>query len=101
MKVRVCFSGEVHVVDTSTLHDNNDHQIKSQCFYNVPIGQDHINMARSIVLKLLTSPFNSPEGIVLSADMPYQKKAIINIVRPAVLRTYYGVTIQDVSRTQL
>ena len=80
-------------------HVNRD--IQSQCFYNVDIGLDNINMTRIIVGRLLKSPVDSTEGITLTADMPYQKKACVNITRPAVLSTYYGLTGKPVSATQV
>lgn len=85
---------------THVLEKSHADRIKSQCFNNIHLGGNHINMARSIVLKLLQSPLNSPEGIVISADMPYHKKSLINIARPDVLRTYYGLTMKAVPPTQ-
>ena len=78
-----------------------DIPIESQCSDNIYIGSDNINMARAIVGRLLKSPFDSTDGITLSVDRPYQKKALINITRPSVLRTYYGLTKKSVSATTL
>lgn len=71
--------------------------LKSQCYHGVDIGTENINCARSIVVKLLLSGFNTSDGITLSADMPFSKKSLMNISRPAVLRTYYGLDSQCIS----
>ena len=84
-----------------TTDKDERYNIKSQFFYNIHLGNNMIHMERSIVLKLLKSPFDSPEGIVLTEDMPYQKISVMNIERPAVLRTYYGITTKAVSSTKL
>ena len=78
---------------------NGVHFIKSQCFYDVGIGSDNINCARSLVVKLLLSVHDTEYGIVLSADMPFGQSGLMNISRPAVLRTYYGLNMQYISPT--
>ena len=71
---------------------------QSQCFYDVHIGRDNIIYARAIVVKLLLSGFDTPDGIPLSADMPYGQPKM-NIKRPAVLRIYYGLNKNIISPT--
>lgn len=83
-------------VDSSLIND-----IEYQLFINADIGSHNINMAKVIVGILLKSPFNSPAGITLTADRPYQAKACIHVTRPAVLITYYGMTTQAISAIQL
>ena len=46
--------------------------------------------ARHIITKIIRSPINSNEGIKLSLDTPLNNPASLNILRPAVLRQYYG-----------
>ena len=75
--------------------------IKSQCFYHVGIGSDNIYCARSLVVKLLLSPHDTEDGIVLSADMPFGRSGLMNISRPAVLRTYYGLNVKYISPTEV
>ena len=82
-------------------YNYSTNEIQSQLFYKIDIGTENINMAKAIVGTLLKSPIDSPEGITLTADRPYQKKACINITRPAVLRTYYGTTTRAISATKL
>ena len=73
--------------------------IQSILIVNASIGKQQI-IARSIVVKLLLSPFNSAEGITVCADMPFGQKNLLNISRPAVLRTYYGMNTDANSPTQ-
>jgi hypothetical protein len=82
-------SGKTHII------------IQSQCFYHVDIGIDNINCARSLVVKLLLSPHDTEDGIVLSADMPFGQSGLMNVSRPAVLRTYYGLNVQHISPTEV
>ena len=53
------------------------------------------------MVKLLMSEFDTCDGIALSADMPFAQPNLMNISRPAVLRTYYGLDINCVSKHEL
>ena len=75
-------------------------RVKSQCYHDVDIGTEYVNYARSMVVKLLLSEFNSSDGITLTADMPFTKNAMMNVSRPAVLQTYYGLDIECISPSQ-
>ena len=77
------------------------HPIQSKCFYDVNIGTDNINCARYLVTKLLISPHDTSDGIIVSADMPFGQHGLINITRPAVLRTYYGLDLKCISPTKI
>ena len=77
------------------------HEIKSQCFHDVDIGTSNINLDRSIAMKLLLSEFNTSDGIILSADMPFGQTRLMNISIPAVLRTYYGLDVKCIAPTKL
>lgn len=77
------------------------HTMKSKSFHDVDIGAYNINLARSIMVKLLLSDFDTSDGIVITADMPFAQPNLMNISRPAVLRTYYGLDINCISPTQL
>ena len=46
--------------------------------------------ARQIINKIIRSPINSKEGIKLSLDTPLNNPPSLNILRPAVLRQYFG-----------
>ena len=69
-------------------------------FYHVGIVNDNINCARSLVVKLLLSVHDTEYGIVLSADMPFGQQGLMNISRPEVLRTYYGLNIEPINPTK-
>ena len=51
--------------------------------------------ARHIVSNLIQSPINSKDGIKLSLDAPLNNPISLNIIRPAVLRQYFGNNIDD------
>ena len=72
--------------------------IQSKCYYHVAIRADNIKSARSLVMTLLLSPYDTINGIVVSVDIPYGTP-IMNISRPAVLRTYYGLDLKPMSST--
>ena len=55
------------------------------------------NASRQIVDKLICSQLNSPKGISLSLDTPLNNPPMLNILRPAVLRQYYGLNVKDVT----
>ena len=49
--------------------------------------------SRKIIDELVRSPINSQSGIKLSLDKPLNNDIDLNILRPAVLRQYYGMNI--------
>ena len=53
------------------------------------------NASRHIVDKLICSQLNSINGIRLSLDTPLNNPPMLNILRPAVLRQYYGLNVKD------
>ena len=55
------------------------------------------NASRHIIDKLICSPLNSINGIRLSLDTPLNNPPMLNILRPVVLRQYYGLNVKDVS----
>jgi len=55
------------------------------------------NASRHIVDQLICSQINSPKGIRLSLDTPLNNPPMLNILRPAVLRQYYGFNVKDVT----
>ena len=74
--------------------------ISSKSYCDVSIGTSNIMCARAIVVKLLLSPYNTPDGIIWSAEMPFGQTGLMNVSRPAVLRVYYGLNIAAISPTQ-
>lgn len=96
----ICISRQLLRNVTSNLGiDLNPNILKSMCFHNVDLPGDYINIARSLVVNLVLSPFNSSDGIRITADMPYSKHCDLNICRPAVLRIYYGRNIENITPT--
>ena len=115
------FVFQMYVLDTKTLHCvvkyknqtdilpklaveilpkiNIQRIIKSMLVVNVEMGKYKI-IARSIIVKLLLSDFNSQQGITVCADMPFGQNNLLNISQPAVLRTYYGQNVHANSPTQ-
>ena len=79
-------------------HDVRFRNIQSQCYPNVEIDQQYVSIARCICKNLLLSNFNSETGITVTADMPFGKSGMLNISRPAVLRTYYGLNLDICSQ---
>ena len=53
------------------------------------------NSSRSIIDQLICSDINSAHGIRLSLDTPLNNPPILNLLRPAVLRQYYGLNVVD------
>ena len=51
--------------------------------------------SRAIIDEIIRSPINSPCGIKLSLDKPLNNDVDLNILRPAVLRQYYGMDIEE------
>ena len=58
----------------------SDFKMESQCFENVGIDKQSILIARSIVVKLLLSRYNSLEGITVCADMPFGMQNLLNYI---------------------
>ena len=55
--------------------------------------------ARDIIRKLIYSPINSKDGIKLSWDTPLNNQRCLNILRPAVLRQYYGANVDVINES--
>ena len=51
--------------------------------------------SRKIIDELVRSPINSQSGIKLSLNKPLNNDIDLNILRPAVLRQYYGMNITE------
>ena len=49
------------------------------------------NLSSEIVKSMIISPFNSVNGIHLCKDAPLGNKPKLNILRPGVLRQYFGI----------
>lgn len=73
--------------------------MQSMCYYDINIGSQNIIIARCLVVKLMAYPYDTADGITVSADMPFGKCGLVNISRPAVLRTYYGLDKTCISAT--
>ena len=73
----ICISRQLWRNVSSNLGiDINPNRLKSMCFHNVDLPGDYINIARSLVVNLVLSPFNSSDGIRITSDMPYSKIVI-------------------------
>ena len=53
------------------------------------------NSSRFIIDKLICSDLNSANGIRLSLDTPLNNPLMMNILRPAVLRQYCSLNIEQ------
>ena len=53
------------------------------------------DFSRAVIDELIRSPINSSSGIKLSLDKPLNNDLKLNLLRPAVLRQYYGADIGD------
>ena len=53
------------------------------------------DLSRKIIDELVRCPINSKHGIKLSLDKPLNNDIDLNILRPAVLRQYYGMDIEE------
>ena len=51
--------------------------------------------SRAIIDEIIRSPINSQCGIKLSLDKPLNNDIDLNILRPTVLRQYYGMDIEE------
>ena len=51
--------------------------------------------SRKIIDEIIRSPINSKWGIKLSLEKPLNNDIQLNILRPAVLRQYYGMNIEE------
>lgn len=55
--------------------------------------------SRKFIDAVIRSPINSKFGIKLSLDKPLNNDIALNILRPAVLRQYYGIDIENNENT--
>ena len=55
--------------------------------------------ARDIIRKIIHSPINSKDGIKLSWDTPLNNQRCLNILRPTVLRQYYGANVDVINQS--
>ena len=53
--------------------------------------------ARDIAIKIMYSLIDSKDGIKLSWDRPLNNQRCLNILRPVMIRKYYGINV-DVIR---
>ena len=56
--------------------------------------------ARDIIKKIIQSPINSKNAIKLSWDTPLNNKMCLNILRPAVIRQYYGANVDVINQSR-
>ena len=82
LKCAVKYNGN----DTSLPHlalesgiEFNQNSLQSMCFHNVCLSGKYMEIAQSLVMKLVTSSFNTPDGIIITADMPYSRNCNLNI----------------------
>ena len=63
------------------------------------IHNDHISalgdMARMVIDKMVCSPANSKDSIKLSLDKPLNNHTCLNMLRPGVLRQYFGRNVTE------
>lgn len=52
-------------------------------------------LSRKVIDELISSPINSKRGIKLFLDKPLNNKMCLNILRPAVLRQYFGKEVTN------
>ena len=55
------------------------------------------DLSRAIIDEVICSPINSDSGIKLSLDKPLNNDIDLNVLRPAVLRQYFGEEIRKVN----
>ena len=55
--------------------------------------------ARDIIRKIIYSSINSKDGIKLYRDAPLNNQRYLNILRPAVLRQYYGANLDVIQES--
>ena len=55
------------------------------------------DLSRAIINEIICSPINSDSGIKLSLDKPLNNEIDLNVLRPAVLRQYFGKEIRNVN----
>ena len=63
--------------------------------YQLPKNTLLFCYSRAIIDHLICSPVNSRTGIKLSLDKPLNNDVDLNILRPAVLRQYFGMDIEE------
>ena len=56
---------------------------------------------RDMIRKIIYSPINSKDGIKLLRDKPLNNQRYLNILRPAVLRQYYGANVDVLRQSEL
>ena len=56
------------------------------------------DLSRAFIDNLIRTPINSKCGIRLSLDKPLNNDICLNLLRPAVLRQYYGLEIENQTR---
>ena len=54
------------------------------------------DLSRTVIDELIRSPINSKCGIKLSLDKPLNNDIGLNILRPAVLRQYFGKEVANI-----
>ena len=55
------------------------------------------DLSRAIIDEIIRSPINSDSGIKLSLDKPPNNDIDLNVLRPAVLRQYFGKQTRKVN----
>ena len=65
--------------------------------FRLPFDTTLGSQCRSVMDVLLCSHFNSSKGIKPSLDKLMNVQTLLNINRPAVLRQYFGVNVDDLS----
>ena len=74
------------------------------CLASIVIQLSHKDLvgiyARNVIHSLITMPINSSEGIQLSLDTPLNNTKNLNILRPAVLRQYFGDDVDVISKSE-
>ena len=69
-------------------------------YFNIKITNETIySWAKDSLKTLIISSINNFDGIKLNIDSPYSNP-MLNIIRPAVLRQYYGLNLDDIKITE-
>ena len=56
----------------------------------IPLPNPLMSLCRNVLDKLILSKIDSPEGISIVTEQPMGNDLMMNILRPGVLRQYYG-----------